>query len=263
RSYSSPSLRSSPSPSLGSSPSRQSTASPGSLRQKSFGRQLARVPAFVSAVASASVPVEAELENSSSLTVSLEDTDNFHDESTRALAPAEHNVGYDQENTDLRTEVEILRQQLQDLHNASSKLISLTCQSDQNDEVWQRENARLKGQLTAANAREEAQQDQLRICVDQLALCRQELRELQDQLKTEEHRHVPVEHRHVPVEHAGSSGLGRERDLLKLIAQLVTSPPKAIGSMGSLNKTLFGASQRPPSPTSIRFNSMGPLSPHK
>lgn len=177
----------------------------------------------------------------------------------------------------------------------------------QNDETWQRDNARLKEQLKAASAREATQEEQLRARDDQLAICRQELRELQEhQLKLEQDQRTPPVP--LPVEDAGNSGLGRERDLLKLVVKLVgasnvrsvlrenpnaspaqlrealvhlrcpqcrrlspasraNSPPKStdVGHTESLHELLFGASRspRPPSPTSIRFNSMGSRTPHK
>ncbi|KAK1942119.1 hypothetical protein P3T76_006441 [Phytophthora citrophthora] len=138
--------------------------------------------------------------------------------------------------------------------------------------------------LAAANAREITQQEQLRIRDDQLILCRQELHELQEhQLKVEEQQSTRP-----PAEESGSSGFGHERELLKLVVQLVgasnvravlrdnpnASPaqlrealirlrcpqckrvsPAAKGS-DSLHQMLFGTSTRPPPPTAIRSNSM-------
>ncbi|KAG3017647.1 hypothetical protein PC121_g11923 [Phytophthora cactorum] len=288
--------RSFSSSSLLTSPSKQGSASPR-IPQKSFGRQPARVAATpVSPVAAApAAPVVARTDTSSSITLSLDDTEFAHglqQEVMRDSPSIEDKVDHKQENTDLRAELEVLRQELQDLLEASSK----------NDEVWQRDNARLKEQLSAAIAREASQQELIRIRDDQLALCREELRELQEhQLNVEEERAAVT---HPPAEDAGTSGLGRERELLKLVVQLVgaanvrtvlrensnaspsqlrqalvrlrcsqcrllspsraKSPSKSTGSGSSesLHKMLFGTSSQPPSPTAIRFNSMGPRSPH-
>ncbi|ETP38882.1 hypothetical protein F442_13622 [Phytophthora nicotianae P10297] len=285
--------RSFSSSSLITSPMKQSSA--GRIPQKSFGRQPVRVAAVPAShvAAPAPAPVVARTYTSSSITLSLDDTElvrEFQQEVSRDLPMIEDKTDLKNENTELRAKLEVLQHELQDLLEASSK----------NDEVWQRDNARLKEQLSAANAREATQQEQLRIRDDQLALCREELRELQEyQLSVEEERTAAG---HTPVEDAGSSGLGRERDLLKLIVQLVgaanvravlredpnaspgqlrealvrlrcshcsssrtKSPPKSTGGnhTDSLHKMLFGTSARTPSPTAIRFNSMGPGSPHQ
>ncbi|KAL4165415.1 hypothetical protein KRP22_014126 [Phytophthora ramorum] len=165
RSYSSSSLRASP------------KASPGRVPQKSFGRQPARVAAApVSPNASPSFAATAD--ESSSSTVSLNDAEfaqSFRQELARDLPTIQDEVDHEKEATDLRAELDALRKELQDLRDASSK----------NDEAWQRENIRLKEQLTAANSREAAQQEQLCVGADQLALCRQELLDLQEhQLKS-------------------------------------------------------------------------------
>uniref|UniRef100_H3H2B0 Uncharacterized protein n=1 Tax=Phytophthora ramorum TaxID=164328 RepID=H3H2B0_PHYRM len=205
RSYSSSSLRASP------------KASPGRVPQKSFGRQPARVAAApVSPNASPSFAATAD--ESSSLTVSLNDAEfaqSFRQELARDLPTIQDEVDHEKEATDLRAELDALRKELQDLRDASSK----------NDEAWQRENIRLKEQLTAANSREAAQQEQLCVGADQLALCRQELLDLQEhQLKVEDERATLVP---PPIEDAGSSGLGRERDLLKLVVQLARSTARS------------------------------------
>ncbi|GMF27733.1 unnamed protein product [Phytophthora lilii] len=199
RSFSSPSLR--------ASPTKQSKASPGRMPQKSFGRQPARVAAApVSTVPAAPAATSSVDASSSSPSVDTELARGSRHESTCELLAIEDGTDHEQENTELQAEVEVLRQELQDLRDASSK-------------VWQRENARLKEQLAASSKREAAQQEQLRVRDDQLALCRQELRELQDhQLKVEEEHAARVP---PPVEDAGSSGLGRERELLKLVVRLL------------------------------------------
>ncbi|KAL4116399.1 hypothetical protein PRIC2_011853 [Phytophthora ramorum] len=279
RSYSSSSLRASP------------KASPGRVPQKSFGRQPARVAAApVSPNASPSFAATAD--ESSSSTVSLNDAEfaqSFRQELARDLPTIQDEVDHEKEATDLRAELDALRKDLQDLRDASSK----------NDEAWQRENIRLKEQLTAANSREAAQQEQLCVGADQLALCRQELLDLQEhQLKVEDERATLVP---PPIEDAGSSGLGRERDLLKLVVQLVGAPnvravlrenpnarpaqlrealvglrctqcrllspspslTKTTGSNAdSLHKMLFGVVSRPASPTATRSSSTGARSPH-
>ncbi|KAG1712310.1 hypothetical protein DVH05_000057 [Phytophthora capsici] len=265
--------------SFSSSSLRSPAKSSGRAPQKSFGRLPVRVAAApISPVTATPAPVVAESEEVSNLPLSVDDTQftrALEQEIARDLPQKEDDGDHEKENNELCVELDMLRQELRDLRDASSK----------NDEVWRRDNARLKEQLTAANARETAQQEQLRIRDDQLILCRQELRELQEhQLKAEEKSTRPP-----PAEEAGSSGLGHERELLKLVVQLVgasnvravlrdnptaspaqlretlvrlrcpqckrVSAPPVKGS-DSLHKMLFGTSARPPSPTAIRFNSM-------
>ncbi|KAG7384851.1 hypothetical protein PHYPSEUDO_002166 [Phytophthora pseudosyringae] len=238
RSFSSSSLR--------ESPSKQGS---GRTPQKSFGRQPARVAAApVSPVVSAPAPAPSVTpsEVSSSITLSVDDTALFarrlRDETARDLPTIEDEGDlHEQENAGLRVELETLRQELQDLREASSKVTPACKQlrvwngrsnysdrarrpSEQNDDVWQRDNARLKEQLATANAREAAQQEQqeqLRIRDDQLALSRQEVRELQDKVEADRTAATHAPPAPAPAEEAGSSGLGRERDLLKLVVQLV------------------------------------------
>ncbi|KAL3671145.1 hypothetical protein V7S43_004326 [Phytophthora oleae] len=275
RSFSSSSLRS---PAKGS-------ASPSRTPQKSFGRAPARVAAAPVSPIATPAPVVPESEEDSHLPLSVDDTQfapGLQQEIAQDLPPIEAEVDHEQENSELRDELDVLRQELRDLHESSSK----------NDEVWQRDNARLKEQLTAANAREAVQLEQLHIRDNQLTLCRQELRELQDhQLKVKKEQSTRA-----LAEEAGSSGLGHERELLKLVVQLVGSsnvravlhenpnaspaqlrealvrlrcpqcqrvsppPAKSTGS-DSLHKMLFGTSARPPSPTAIRLKSRSSRSP--
>ncbi|KAE9288013.1 hypothetical protein PR003_g25911 [Phytophthora rubi] len=200
RSYSSSSLRASP-----------SKASPGRMPQKSFGRLPVRVAAEPVSP-TPPPPIVTRSDDLSSVALSTEDGEIPRGvrQEIACDPPLEADADHEQEKTKLRTEVEALRQELRELRGASSK----------NDETWQRDNARLKEQLKAASTREAAQEEQLRIREDQLALCRQELRDLQQhQVKLEdEQRSVPVP---PAVEDAGSSGLGQERELLKLVVKLV------------------------------------------
>ncbi|KAE9348335.1 hypothetical protein PF008_g7387 [Phytophthora fragariae] len=200
RSYSSSSLRASP-----------SKASPGRMPQKSFGRLPVRVAAEPVSP-TPPPPIVTRSDDLSSVALSTDDGEIPRGvrQEIACDPPLEADVDHEQEKTKLRTEVEALRQELRELRGASSK----------NDETWQRDNARLKEQLKAASTREAAQEEQLRIREDQLALCRQELRDLQqhqDKLEDEQ-RSVPVP---PAVEDAGSSGLGQERELLKLVVKLV------------------------------------------
>ncbi|GMF43154.1 unnamed protein product [Phytophthora fragariaefolia] len=202
RSFSSSSLRVSPS----------KVASPGRMPQKSFGRLPARVAA-APVSPTRPPPIETHTDDLYSVAHDSDDSDIEHEarQEIPTVIPrkddgADHdreNANHDQEKAKLQAEIEALQQELRDLRDASSK----------------RDNARLKEQLKEASVREAAQEEQLGIRDDQLTLCRQELRELQmHQLKLE--NAAPAR---PAVDESGSSGLGRERELLKLVVRLVGS----------------------------------------
>ncbi|KAK1942120.1 hypothetical protein P3T76_006442 [Phytophthora citrophthora] len=118
RSFSSSSLR---------SPAKNS-ASPSRTPQKSFGRLPARVAAApVSPVIATPAPVVAESEEISNLPLSVDDTHftlDFEQENAQDLQEKEE-VNQEHEDNKLHVELDVLRQELRDLREASSKVIKV------------------------------------------------------------------------------------------------------------------------------------------
>lgn len=107
-----------------SSSSLRTSPSPGRMRQKSFGRQPARVAAApVSPTRPPSIVTRSE--DLSSVALSNDDgevTLGVHQEMASDLPTAEDDVDHEEEKGKLRAEIEDLQQELRDLRDASEKV---------------------------------------------------------------------------------------------------------------------------------------------